>query len=164
MHYDQIMVALLLLLVAAERIPVPADGRFEARPGKNVRVIVEAPAEVRVNGLYAGEAEREMDITGFLKSGWNDILVPTTAYLVFSPPVYLQRAESDRRTLRITVVNTTEHTMQVELNDEHQFTVSPGTSRDVAVADSGTRTARIRATSDGLDLAYEDDLAVKLAK
>jgi hypothetical protein len=158
-YYRFMIAALLALTLAAERIPVPADGRFEARPGKCVRVVVESAAEVRVNGLYAGEAELEIDITGYLRAGWNEVLVPIKAFLLFSPPVYLQSATSDGKTLRVTVVNTTEHTMQVELNREHQFTVSPGTSRDIRVADVGMG-ARIRATSDGLDLSYEDDMPV----
>ena len=68
------MIALLgILLLAADRIPLPADGRFEARPGKNVRVVVDQPAEIRVNGLYAGDTKGELDITGFLRTGVNEV-------------------------------------------------------------------------------------------
>ena len=155
------MIALLgILLLAADRIPLPADGRFEARPGKNVRVVVDQPAEIRVNGLYAGDTKGELDITGFLRTGVNEVKTSAKATLVFSPPVYLQSAVSDGSTLRISVVNTTEHTMQVELDSLHQFTVSPGTAREISVPAPKGTTARIRATSDGLDLSYEDDLPI----
>jgi hypothetical protein len=153
-----------LLLLSVERIPLAADGKFEARAGKNVRVLVERAAEIRVNGLYAGSTNRELDITGFLRAGVNEVKASSgggAVLLVFSPPVYVQLAEMDGKTLRVTVVNTTEHTMQVELDGAHQFTVSPGTSREVSVAArAGAKTVRIRAASDGLDLAYEDEAEI----
>ena len=97
------MIALLLLL-AADRIPLPADGRFEARPGKNVRVQVEQPAEIRVNGVYVGETKREFDITGYLRTGLTEVKTTVKATLVFSPPVYLQSAVSDGSTVRVSVI------------------------------------------------------------
>ena len=154
------MIALLGLLLAADRIPLPSDGGFEARPGKNVRVRVDRLAEIRVNELYVGETKSEIDITGFLRTGMNEVKTSAKATLIFSPPVYLQSAVSDGSSLRVSVVNTTQHTMQVELDSLHQFTVSPGTSRDVTVPATQRTTARIRATSDGLDLDYEDDLPI----
>ncbi len=155
------MIAFALgILLAADRMPLPEDGRFEARPGKNVRVLVDRPAEIRVNGLYAGETKSELDITGFLRAGLNEVKTTVKATLVFSRPVYLQSAVSDGSTLRVAVVNTTGHTMQVELDSLHQSTVSPGTSREITVPATQRTTVGIRATSDGLDLTYEDDLLI----
>jgi hypothetical protein len=151
---------LLLLFAASERLPLPADGRFEAPPGKCVRVLVRQNTTIRVNGLYAGETASELDITGYLKSGVNEVRAGESAMLLFSPLVYLRSAESDGRTLRVAVVNTTENTMQVELDGSHQFTVSPGTTGLREVPATSSATARIRATSDGLDSVYEDEIPV----
>lgn len=156
-----VWIVLLALASASERQPLAADGKFEARAGKSVRVLVTAPATIRVNGLYAGETRGELDITGYLKTGSNEIRSSNTPVtLLFSPPVYLKLAECDGRTLRVAVVNTTENTVQVELDEQHQFTVSPGTTGHREVPATSAKSAHIRATSDGLDLIYEDTLVI----
>jgi hypothetical protein len=77
--------------------------------------------------------------------------------------VYLSRAESDQKTLRVSVTNTTENTMQVELGGAHQFTVSPGTTvdKEFPAPPPAQKTIRMRATSDGLDLVFEDEVPIE---
>ncbi len=156
----------IALALAAERVPLAADGRFLVPPGRCVRVSAAKKVPVRVNGLAAGETsavDGALDITGFLRSGQvNELMVARPAFLLVSPLVYLDRAESDGRVLRVTVVNTTENTMQVELGERDQFTVSPGTSaaRELPAPADEQKTVRMRATSDGLDLVYLDEIPI----
>jgi hypothetical protein len=160
------ILAIAVTLAAADRVPLAADGRFTSPPGRCVRVSAGKRVPVRVNGLAAGETsavDGALDITGFLRSGQvNEVVVSRPAFLLVSPLVYLDRAESDGRVLRVTVVNTTENTMQVELGERDQFTVSPGTSavRELPQPDGAMKTVRMRATSDGLDLVYQDEIPI----
>jgi hypothetical protein len=164
------MVPLLMLLyLAADPLALAPDGTFVAPANRCIRVFADRRAAVRVNGIAAGDtsaAEGSLDITGFLRIGIRNSLEvsgTTTPKLVSSPLVYLSRAESDGKTLRVSVTNTTEHTMQVELGRTHQFTVSPGTTVDKefpAPPPPAQKTIRMRATSDGLDLVFEDEVPI----
>jgi hypothetical protein len=150
------------------RIPLAEGGKFEAPARKCVRVVVKPGTQVRVNGLSAGEtsaARPEIDITPYLRSGSsNTIEAGSSAHLLISPLVYIQSAISDAQTIKVTVVNTTENTVQAELGDNHQFTVSPGTTIDKSLPiTKAIRTLKMRATSDGLDQVYEDEIAVVTA-
>jgi len=156
------------LVVAADRVALPESGEFVAPAGKCVRVIAEPRRTVRVNGLAAGETSAlngQLDITGFLPVGRpNQIAVTGTQQkidLLISPLVYLDQAVRTGAGVRVTVVNTTENTVQVELGSADQFTVSPGTSMTRETRNHTGATIRMKATSDGLDLVYEDELAIR---
>jgi hypothetical protein len=153
--------------LAAEttRIPLALDGKFEAPARRCVRIVARPGTQVRVNGLSAGEttsASPELDITSYLRSGTASLIeAGSSAVLLISPLVYLQSATSDTKTLKVTVVNTTENTVQVELGETHQFTVSPGTAIDKALPiTKAIQKLKMRATSDGLDQVYEDEIVV----
>ena len=157
----------MMLYLSADPLAIAPDGTFLAPANRCIRVFADPRAAVRVNGISAGDtsaADGSLDITGFLKSGAvNSLQVSgtTSPKLVSSPRVYLSRAESDGKTLRVSVTNTTENTMQVELDKSHQFTVSPGTTVDrefPAPPPPAQKTIRMRATSDGLDLVFEDEI------
>lgn len=168
------MVAILMLLhLAADPLALAPDGTFVAPANRCIRVFAERRAAVRVNGIAAGDtsaADGSLDITGFLRIGVRNSLQVSGAAapkLVSSPLVYLSRAESDGKTLRVSVTNTTENTMQVELGRTHQFTVSPGTTVDrefPAPSRPVQKTIHMRATSDGLDLVFEDEVPIVPAR
>ncbi len=160
---------LMMLYLAADPLALAPDGTFAAPANRCIRVFTDRRATVRVNGISAGDtsaSDGSLDITGFLKPGARNSLEvsgTTAPKLLSSPLVYLSRAESDGKTLRVSVTNTTENTMQVELDKTHQFTVSPGTTVDrefPAPAPPAQKTIRMRATSDGLDLVFEDEVPI----
>lgn len=159
----------MMLQLAAEPVAIAPDGAFVAPANRCIRVFADRRAAVRVNGIAAGDTsatDGSLDITGFLRIGARNSLQvsgATAPKLVSSPLVYLSRAESDGKTLRVSVTNTTENTMQVELDRAHQFTVSPGTTVDrefPAPSRPAQKTIRMRATSDGLDLVFEDEVPI----
>jgi hypothetical protein len=161
--------AAVQLFAETTRIPLPHDGKFEAPARRCVRVVAKPGTQVRVNGLTTGEtstASPELDITPYLRSGAsNTIEAGSSAVLLISPLVYLQTATSDARTLKVAIVNKTENTVQVELGEAHQFTVSPGTTIDKAFPiTKAIQRLKMRATSDGLDLIYEDEIAVTITR
>ncbi len=160
-----ILAVAALDLVAAGSLPLPADGKFVAPAERCIRLTATQPTTVRVNGLAVGQIEKsggEVDITGYLRIGKsNDIQVDIpSATLLVSPLVYLRSATSDGKTMTVAVVNTTENTVQVELGESHQFTVSPGTTAYKEFPATGSKRLRMRATSDGLDHVYEDEIQV----